>query len=121
MVGRSFARLCASSIPRVPPARAVNVDESLREGPPADTWRETFGQTIDTERRRATQRVDDHRQRLRDLDARITAQLDDAAAALAREQEHAAQATINAHTKVATLEERQRLILREAKARNRTG
>src|SRR2546423_10845502 len=110
MVGRSFARLCASSIPRVPPARAVNVDESLRQDPPADTWRETFGQTIDVERRRATQRVDDHRQRLRDLDSRIAAQLDDAIAALSREQEQAQHATVNAQTKVAALDERQKLL-----------
>jgi chromosome segregation ATPase len=86
------------------------VTESLREGPPADTWRETFGQTIDTERRRATQRVDDHRQRLRDLDARITAQLDDAVLALTREQEQAQQSTADAQIKVAALDERQKLL-----------
>src|SRR5256714_6716669 len=110
MVGRSFARLCASSIPRVPPARAVNVDESLREGPPPDTWRESFGQTIDIERRRATQRVDDHRQRLRDLDGRIAAQLNDAIAALSREQEQAHQAAVQTQTKATALEERQKLL-----------
>jgi chromosome segregation ATPase len=86
------------------------VEESIREGPPADTWRETFGQTIDTERRRATQRVDDHRQKLRDLDARITSQLDEAVAALSREQEQARQATAGAQTKTAGLDERQKLL-----------
>jgi hypothetical protein len=104
---RFFARRRS---PRIPPARAVNVDESNREGPPPDTWRETFGQTIDTERRRATQRVDDRRQRLRDLDARIAAHLDEAAAALTREQEQAHQSTAGAQAKTAALEERNKLL-----------
>jgi len=86
------------------------VEESLRQDPPADTWRETFGQTIDVERRRATQRVDDHRQRLRDLDARIAAELNDAVAALSREQEQAQQASVTAQTKIAALDERQKLL-----------
>jgi len=86
------------------------VDESLRQAPPADTWRETFGQTIDVERRRATQRVDDHRQRLRDLDSRISAQLGEAVAALTRDQEQAHQSTAGAQAKTAALEERQKLL-----------
>src|SRR5207245_891724 len=52
----------------------------------------------------------DHRQRLRDLDSRIAAQLDDAIAALSSEQEQAQHAAINAQTKVAALDERQKLL-----------
>src|SRR5205807_4626488 len=96
--------------PSYSPARAVIVDESLRQDPPADTWRETFGQTIDVERRRASQRVDDHRHRLRDLDGRIAAQLNDAIAALSREQEQAHHAAVHAQTKATSLEERQKLL-----------
>lgn len=104
---RVFARRRS---PRIPHARVVNVDESHREGPPPDTWRETLGQTIDTERRRATQRVDDRRQKLRDLDTRIATHLDEAVAALTREQEQAHQSTAGAQAKTAALDERNKLL-----------
>jgi hypothetical protein len=63
------------------------MDESQRETPPADAWRETLAQTIEQQRRRVGERIAGQRDRLRDLESRIIAQLDDATKELARQQD----------------------------------
>jgi hypothetical protein len=84
--------------------------EESREAPPADAWRESFAQSIGNERRRAGQRVADHRQRLSDLDARIATQIEAAIAALSREQDQNHQVNVQSQAKSAALEERQKLL-----------
>jgi hypothetical protein len=84
--------------------------EESRGAPPADAWRESFAQSIGNERRRAGQRVADHRQRLSELDARIAEQIEAAIAALSREQDQNHQVNVQSQAKSAALEERQKLL-----------
>jgi len=84
--------------------------EESREAPAADAWRESFAQSIGNERRRAGQRVAEHRQRLSDLDARIAEQIEAAIAALSREQDQNHQVNVQSQAKSAALEERQKLL-----------
>jgi chromosome segregation ATPase len=84
--------------------------EESRGAPPADAWRESFAQSIGNERRRAGQRVADHRQRLSDLDARIAEQIEAAIAALSREQDQNHQVHVQSQAKSAALDERQKLL-----------
>jgi len=93
--------------PSYPSARVVNVEESPREAPPADAWRETFAQTIEQQRRRVGERIAGQRERLRDLDARIASQLDEATQELAREQDQTRQAAAKAEARDSVLQDRQ--------------
>src|SRR5262245_19370887 len=54
------------------------MEESPRDAHSADKWRETLAQTIDKQRRRAGERIAGQRDRLRDLESRITAQVESA-------------------------------------------
>ena len=86
------------------------MEESQREAPAADGWRESFAQTIDQMRCRSSERFAGQRERLRDLDAKMAAQLDEAKDALSRLDEQSRQADSQSETKAAALQERQTLL-----------
>jgi chromosome segregation ATPase len=54
------------------------MEESPRDVHSAEKWREALAQTIDKQRRRAGERIAGQRDRLRDLETRITAQVESA-------------------------------------------
>lgn len=62
------------------------MEETLQEAPPTNDWRVDLSRTIDEQRRRISERVAGQRERLRELEARIAAQLEDATQTLSREQ-----------------------------------
>jgi chromosome segregation ATPase len=84
------------------------MEEMLREELPVDGWRESFAQTIDERRRRAAERVASHRGRLKDLDTRLAAQIDEAVQALTHEQQQAQTSVAQVEAKAGTLDERKR-------------
>jgi hypothetical protein len=79
------------------------MEETLRDAPPADTWREGLAQTIEDQRRRIGQRIAGQRERLRELEARIASQLGDATQELTRQQDQARQAATDGETQTAAL------------------
>src|SRR5205085_12679576 len=71
--GRARAWLEA---PPFSPAPALAMDEMLRDAPSAEDWRGRFGQSAQTQRQRAAERIEQRRQKLRGLEARVAEQLE---------------------------------------------
>src|SRR5262245_46390329 len=63
------------------------MDENLRVTAPVDPWRAALAKTIEQQRRRVGERIAGQRQRLKDLEARIAAQLGDVTQQLGQQQD----------------------------------
>jgi len=67
------------------------MDETLREAPPVDDWRSALAQTIEQQRQKVGQRIAGQRERLRELEGRLSQQLGEATKDLQSQQDAARQ------------------------------
>lgn len=86
------------------------MEETLREAPAADTWRDALAQTIDAQRRKIGQRIANHRDRLKELENRIAGQIDEVSQSVAANEEQAREGARKLEVKSAGLDERQTLL-----------
>jgi hypothetical protein len=63
------------------------VGQSLAKGQSADSWRDTFAQSVEDCRRDAQERIRKERERLQELDAQLTAKLDEVTTQLSAAQQ----------------------------------
>jgi hypothetical protein len=90
------------------------VEQSPVKGPSAESWRESFAQSVKRQRLAASERVAQERQRLREHEANLSARLDEATAQLAAAQQETLSATAKVEARETELAERkQRLEARE--------
>src|SRR5687768_10546607 len=83
------------------------MDEALHEAPAADDWRTNLASSVQDQRRRAREQLDQRRDRLRELESRITSQLDSVAKAIDREQREGTERRGDAQAQTAAIEQRQ--------------
>ena len=86
------------------------MEESLREAPAADPWREALAQTIEAQRRKIGERIANHRDRLRELESRIAGKIDEVSQSVAAYEEQAHEGASKLESKSAGLDERQALL-----------
>lgn len=92
------------------------MDEPLREAPAADEWRTNLARSVQDQRRRAREQIDERRQRLKELEERIAGQFDAALRAVQQEAQADNQHTGEDRSRSAVLDERQRAL--EARAQD---
>ncbi len=96
------------------------MEQSPAKGQSAESWRESFAQSVKRQRLAASERVAQERQRLREHEAKLTAMLDEAAAQLAAAQQETLSATATVEARESELQERkQRLEARERQLEER--
>jgi len=86
---RTVGRLAAAGRkhPSCSPALVADMDENLRVTAPVDPWRTALAQTIEQQRRRVGERIAGQRERLKELEARIAAQLGEATQQISQQHE----------------------------------
>src|SRR5687767_5812064 len=83
------------------------MDEALHEAPAADDWRTNLAQSVQDQRRRAREQLDERRERLRELEGRIASQLDAVAKVIDREQREGSERRGDVQAQTAAIEQRQ--------------
>jgi len=79
------------------------MEESLREASATNAWRETFTHTIEQQRQKIGERIATHRERLRELQARIAGHLEETTHDVSKQREQAQKAGAEAEAKAAAL------------------